>query len=205
MQPLNRRAIPAQARSTITVEKILEAATSILFERGLQGLNTNAVASVAGINVATLYHYFPDKVAIMAELFRRDQARRIEYLTRRLDEMPSVASIDEWTTDLIHSLVELRRLVPSTVVLRQACRTVPQLLEIEEADNDLLVEHCAKVMRRRYRHVSPNRARNSSRMIIEVGVALMDRASLDVEQSSGIVKEIITMLVSYFDVLSSGY
>jgi AcrR family transcriptional regulator len=205
IRPLTRRAIPAQARSTITVEKILDAATAILFERGLQGLNTNAVATAAGINVATLYHYFPDKVAIMAELFRRDEARRVEYIRSRLDDLPHVASIDEWTTDLVHSLVELRRQRPSMVVLRQACRTVPQLLEIEEADNDILIEHGARIMRQRFRHVSPNRARNSSRVLIEVGAALIDRASLEVEVTSGIVREIIAMLVAYFDALGAAH
>jgi AcrR family transcriptional regulator len=204
-RPLTRRAIPSQARSALTVEKILDAATTILFERGLQGLNTNAVAATAGINVATLYHYFPDKVAILAELFRRDQTRRSEFLVMRLEELPAVADIDEWTADLIHSIVQLRRQVPTAAVLRQACRTVPQLLEIEEADNDRLVDHFSRVLRRRFRQLSPNRARHAARTLIETGAALLDRASLDLEHSPGLIKETIAMLSAYLDRLDEGF
>jgi AcrR family transcriptional regulator len=196
---LARRAIPTQARSTVTVEKILAAATDILSERGLQGLNTNAVADAACINVATLYHYFPDKVAILAELFRRDQARRYEFLIGRLNELPEVEAVDEWTADLIHSVVEVRRAVPTTAVLRRACRTVPQLLAIEEADTDRLVEEFSKSLRRRYPLLSPTRARHCARTLIETGGALLDRASLDEGVSMGLIAETIEMLSAYVE------
>jgi AcrR family transcriptional regulator len=204
MHPLARRAIPAQARSTVTVEKILSAATTVLAERGLQGLNTNAVAARASINVATLYHYFPDKVAILAELFRRDQTRRAEYFVKRIEELPEVDDVSEWTANLIHSLVDLRRKVPTTAVLRLACRTVPQLLAIEEEENDQLIELFAKLLRRRYRYLSPNRARHASRVLIETGTLLLDRASVDVEHSPGLIRETIAMLSAYFDYLAHG-
>lgn len=201
MHPLARRAIPAQARSTVTVEKILSAATSVLAERGLQGLNTNAVAARASINVATLYHYFPDKVAILAELFRRDQSRRAEYFVTRIEELPEVDDVSAWTANLIHSLVDLRRRVPTTAALRQACRTVPQLLAIEEEENDQLIELFAKLLRRRYRHLSPNRARHASRVLIETGTLLLDRASVDVEHSPGLIRETIAMLSAYLSLI----
>lgn len=201
MQPLARRAIPAQARSTVTVEKILTAATSVLAERGLQGLNTNAVAARAGINVATLYHYFPDKVAILAELFRRDQNRRHEYFITRIAELPDVEDISAWLTSLIHSLVDHRRKVPTTAVLRQACRTVPQLLAMEEEEMDRVIDMFGKVVRRRFRHLSPNRARYAARVLMESGVALLDRASLDVEHAAGLVRETISMLTCYMEQL----
>lgn len=197
MQPLARRAIPAQARSTVTVEKILTAATSVLADHGLQGLNTNAVAARAGINVATLYHYFPDKVAILAELFRRDQNRRHEYLMHRIEELPEIEDVSAWLGSVIHSMVDLRRRVPTTAVLRQACRTVPQLLALEEEENDRIIEAFAKYLRRRFRHLSPNRSRSAARVVIDTGIMLLDRASVDLEHSPGLVRETIAMLSSY--------
>lgn len=199
MHPLARRAIPAQARSTATVEKILTSATGVLAECGLQGLNTNAVAARAGINVATLYHYFPDKVAILAELFRRDQARRHEYFTHRIEELPEIEDVSAWTASLVHSMVDLRRRVPSTASLRQACRTVPVLLAIEEEDNNCIIEIFGKILRRRFRHLSPNRARNAARVLIESGTALLDRASLDAEHAAGLIRETVSMLSTYME------
>lgn len=203
MQPLARRAIPAQARSTVTVEKILTAATGVLADHGLQGLNTNAVAARAGINVATLYHYFPDKVAILAELFRRDQNRRREYFMHRIEELPEIEDVSAWLASLIHSMVDLRRRVPTTAVLRQACRTVPQLLAMEEEENDRVIEVFAKYLRRRFRHLSPNRSRSAARVLLETGIMLLDRASVDLEHSPGLVRETIAMLSSYMTQLAA--
>jgi AcrR family transcriptional regulator len=62
---------PSQERSRATVEAILQAATYILIESGYGVFTTNAVAHRAGVNIATLYQYFPNKESIFAELARR--------------------------------------------------------------------------------------------------------------------------------------
>jgi AcrR family transcriptional regulator len=62
---------PAQERSRATVDALLQATAYILIERGWDGLSTNAIAKRAGVNIASLYQYFADKQAIVAELERR--------------------------------------------------------------------------------------------------------------------------------------
>lgn len=62
---------PRQERSRATVDAILQAATYILVKRGWQKFTTNAVADRAGVNIASLYQFFPNKEAIVAELERR--------------------------------------------------------------------------------------------------------------------------------------
>ena len=199
MRSLTRRAIPTQARSTVTVEKILGAATAILVDRGLQGFNTNAVADAASINVATLYHYFPDKVAILAELFIRDQSRRTEFITEKMNEFPMVVDLDRWVADLVHSIVDVRRAVPATAILRQVCRTVPEIVELEESDNDAMITHFSRVLRLRFPSLAPGRSRHCARALIETGAILLDRVSVDEEASQGLIRETITMLSSYLE------
>jgi len=65
---------PRQERSRFTVEAILEAAAEILVRDGYEKLTTNRIADRAGVNVASLYQYFPGKEAIVAELRRRHGA-----------------------------------------------------------------------------------------------------------------------------------
>src|SRR5262249_55124463 len=65
---------PRQERSRFTVEAILEAAAEILVRDGYERLTTNRIADRAGVNVASLYQYFPGKEAIVAELRRRHGA-----------------------------------------------------------------------------------------------------------------------------------
>jgi AcrR family transcriptional regulator len=68
------RKLPSQERSRFTVDAILEAAADILVREGYARLTTNRIADRAGVNVASLYQYFPGKNAIVAELRRRHGA-----------------------------------------------------------------------------------------------------------------------------------
>ncbi|HEX5474215.1 MAG TPA: TetR/AcrR family transcriptional regulator [Vicinamibacterales bacterium] len=56
------------------MEAILEAAADILVRDGYAALTTNRIAERAGVNIASLYQYFPGKDAIVAELRRRHGA-----------------------------------------------------------------------------------------------------------------------------------
>lgn len=68
---LKPRKTPSQERARVTVEAILEAATYILVKDGWEKFTTNRVAERAGVNIASLYQYFPNKESIVAELQRR--------------------------------------------------------------------------------------------------------------------------------------
>ncbi len=61
---------PKRASSEEIVRSILDAAALLLDRDGIRGLTTNAVARVAGVSVGSLYQYFPDNKAIVAELAR---------------------------------------------------------------------------------------------------------------------------------------
>ena len=65
---LSPRKSPRQERSRATVEALLEATTDILLRDGYAKLTTNRIAERAGVNIASLYQYFPGKDAIVAEL-----------------------------------------------------------------------------------------------------------------------------------------
>ncbi|MFB4319617.1 TetR/AcrR family transcriptional regulator [Actinomadura sp. 21ATH] len=65
------RRIPQQDRSRRTVERILDAATRVLSERGYEGASTNRVAEAAGISNGSLYQYFPNKDAIVVAVLDR--------------------------------------------------------------------------------------------------------------------------------------
>ena len=83
---LSPRKSPRQDRSRATVEAILEAATDILIRQGASRLTTNRIAERAGVNIASLYQYFPGKHAIIAELRRRHGAKERAAVRRVLVE-----------------------------------------------------------------------------------------------------------------------
>jgi AcrR family transcriptional regulator len=69
------RKVPRQVRAQRTVSFILDAAAYILAKHGLAGFTTNRVAERAGVNIASLYQYFPNKAAILDALQARHAAR----------------------------------------------------------------------------------------------------------------------------------
>jgi len=83
---LSARKTPRQSRSRDTVEAILTATTDILARKGYAALTTNRIAERAGVNIASLYQYFPGKEAIVAELRRRHGATARTAVRRILAE-----------------------------------------------------------------------------------------------------------------------
>jgi AcrR family transcriptional regulator len=53
------------------VERIVTAGTRVLEESGYQDASTNRIARAAGVSPGSLYQYFPDKDAIVAEITHR--------------------------------------------------------------------------------------------------------------------------------------
>jgi AcrR family transcriptional regulator len=65
------RRAPLQARSRDRVAGFLDAADTLLAEEGAGALSTVRVADAAGASIGTLYHWFPDKEAIIEALALR--------------------------------------------------------------------------------------------------------------------------------------
>ena len=71
------RKAPRQARAQVTVTAILEAATRIFEEDGMDAATTTRIAEVAGVSVGTLYQYFADRDAILDALQDREFERAL--------------------------------------------------------------------------------------------------------------------------------
>src|SRR5277367_4838781 len=68
---LEPRKSPVQARSTASVDAILQATIQVLLTVGKERLTTTRVAFRAGVSVGTLYQYFPNKSALLQAALKR--------------------------------------------------------------------------------------------------------------------------------------
>ena len=91
---LSPRRIPSQDRSHRMVERILEAATRVLSERGYDGASTNRIAKTAGISNGSLYQYFPNKDAIVIAV----PDRFADHLADRLGAQIEATMRQPWET-----------------------------------------------------------------------------------------------------------
>jgi AcrR family transcriptional regulator len=84
---LQPRKQPRQVRAELTRQRILKAAAHIFAEYGYAAGTTNRIAERARISIGSLYQYYPNKDAILAELLTRhlDGDRATETLRQHKD------------------------------------------------------------------------------------------------------------------------
>src|SRR5262245_23012605 len=80
----NARRRPLQQRSRAKVEAILTATIELLAETDLDELTTADIAARARIPIGSLYHYFPSKEGVLAELVARTTNRIDSAFAERL-------------------------------------------------------------------------------------------------------------------------
>ena len=85
--PPQPRKRPRQSRSQQLVRAIREACCQILDEDGADRLTTQRIADVAGVNIASVYQYFPNKEAILAEVYEEQLARIAEQVKQGFTQM----------------------------------------------------------------------------------------------------------------------
>ncbi len=153
-----RRRIPSQHRSRETVEAICAAAAVIIEEEGLTALTTNGVAKRARVSITAVYAYFPDKWAIVHELFERFERQRVDYLE---DRFAGIATTPDWRSTMRatwDALVGFRMEVPAGVPLRQAISATPQLRRIDLDGTERAARDFAAAMLVRRPDLAPDTA-----------------------------------------------
>ena len=103
------RRMPMQPRSQHTLKKVLDAASSLLAQLGLEEITTTRIATAAGISIGSLYRFFPDKQSLIDAVavrhvrdFRRLLEREVMPKVER--EMSSLA--DFQPSKLLNMVVE---------------------------------------------------------------------------------------------------
>lgn len=127
--------IPRQSRSIKTVEAIVDAAVAILSADGYEGLNTNAVAKQAGVNISTLYRYFPNKEAILEHLLEHYNK---ELLGQLQQDLAKTTDKNARVKAIISAQVERMTREPWIGAFKRALTTVPALAELRARANQQL-------------------------------------------------------------------
>lgn len=131
---------PQQARSRATVDAILIAAAYILERDGWSHFTTNRVADKAGVNIASLYQYFPNKEALIEAL---RQAHIDE--TRRAFVAASFDSKDAMTS-VVRAVIAAHRVSPA--LHRRFVEELPRDMPGPSAEclNDPTIQEVARRM-----------------------------------------------------------
>lgn len=148
MQSVSPRSEPMQSRSIKRAKQILDVTSELLETVGLNDLNTAIIAKEVGISVGSLYHYFPNKHAILYAM-GKSWLDSIEDVLTEIQEW----SLEDMTlADFIDQIVDinLRTYRQQRAVLRlvQAMFSVQELRELDEQHDDMVISQMAKIFKR---------------------------------------------------------
>jgi AcrR family transcriptional regulator len=193
---LSPKKTPRQDRSRVTVDAILEATTDILVRDGYAALTTNRIADRAGVNIASLYQYFPGKEAIVAELRRRHGSEQRDAVRRVLAEQ-SAGNLEAMLRSLV--AIGVAGHAKSPRLHQIFTEELPALgyRDVEAIDAPLF-----ESMRRFLRTAAPGikDVDVALWMISTVSGAVLHRAAVDrpKDLSSGLITdELVTLLSQY--------
>ena len=135
------RKMPVQQRSKATVDAIIQASTYILSESGWRGFTTNAIAERAGVNISSLYQFFPNKESILAELQKRHAEDTCTDLVEVLNNLPKELTFREVLTHIIELLVKKHQIEPEihSIFNKEVPFTVRSILDEEKDLRDQLL------------------------------------------------------------------
>jgi len=131
---LQPRRSPLQDRAKQTVEKILDATAELLDDEGHENLTTERVAERSGVNIATLYHYFPNKLALLFALgqqFAEQQQERLESIFRRYRELAGELEWRDVVDAANDAVLEFHRTVKGATAVSRAMQSHASLREID--------------------------------------------------------------------------
>jgi AcrR family transcriptional regulator len=170
---LTPRNAPIQRRALERRAKILEVTAELLEEVGQDDLTTILVAKRAEMSVGTLYHYFPNKYAILyalAEQWLGEIDTVLQELeAERLETMSLKKFVDKAVERMLLAYTNQRGLLP----LVQAMFGVPELKDLDTAHDELIITSMARMFARLEVAERPAELSRLGRGFLEINHALL--------------------------------
>ena len=129
---------PRQERSRQRVETILAVALELVVEQGAEALAMREVARRAGVQISSIYQYFPSKSSIIRELATRDLARVRQLLQEAVDGLLAGPGAPPKIADAVDHLVDAYfahyRDQPDALAVWAGAQSDPSLRELDQED-----------------------------------------------------------------------
>ena len=170
---LTPRNKPVQERALKQIANILETTAHLLEQVGQDDLTTILVAKHAGISVGTLYHYFPNKYAIMyalAEQWVDEMETAIKELEAESIEKQSIKIFVEFSIQRILKVyLNQKGLLP----LVQAMYGVPELQDLDIKHDKIVIEGMSRMFKRLDITADENELLRLGQAYLEISHALL--------------------------------
>ncbi|MFM1958752.1 MAG: hypothetical protein RL588_269 [Pseudomonadota bacterium] len=194
------RARPAGPRGRRTLERILEATVELAAEVGFEAVNTNLVAARAGVNIASLYKYFPNKQAIFVTIAERMAVTFQAEVTALVGQIDAGRPWREAMAEGVRLAARRRLDAPGERAIRMALRLSPEIQGLDAEATLANAAILADLIARRS-GAPPGRAGIVGRVAIEMAAAILDlllTASAP-DEAEALVREAVEAFLRYLE------
>jgi AcrR family transcriptional regulator len=202
-QPVQARP-PQQERGQRRVDAILAAAAAIVAEDGVQAATMHAIARRSGTTVGSMYHFFPDREAVLVALLDR-HARDLGAIAQELTtvdwrDLTLDAVVARFVDTFVGYVAERPDLLPVARVV-EAVRPDPKR---HEGPHQLLNQLAQAIVAARTPAVSPaDRAARASMMLAAVEGVVEHGARMPARSIPALHRELKRMLAAYLGAFES--
>ncbi len=140
----------------------MEAAASVIAERGFEAATMAEIASRAGALVGSLYHFFPNKEVLADALIQR-YGGIIDEAFARIDGQVASMPIESLADTLLYLLVELQG---ESKAMRALLEARAEYSEKWQEFRDAALRHIARSLMLRSPQMSPEAARRMSVVLL---------------------------------------
>lgn len=135
---------PQQERAERSIERIMKVTLDLVLKEGYSALNTNRIAQEAEVNISSLYHFFPNKHAILLAIYEQAAAE--------LAAMVHELMLKEMTTPLETGMPRIVRNLFKFIEDRQAVflRLANEVPELRQTSALMSIENMASQVTYRY-------------------------------------------------------
>lgn len=142
------RNAPVQGRSKKRAKQIIDVTGELLERVGFDDLNTILIAKEVGISIGSLYHYFPNKQAILHAMGMR-WLGEIESVLQQFSSWDiENTPLEELVSKMLAANLKVYKKQKALLTLVQAMFSVPELRELDEYHDDMVIRHIADIFKR---------------------------------------------------------
>ncbi|MGH1373131.1 MAG: TetR/AcrR family transcriptional regulator [Cellvibrionaceae bacterium] len=170
---LNPRRKPMQQRARERTQQILEITAHLLEEVGMDDLTTILIAKELGISVGSLYHYFPNKHAILYALGEH----WLDEMTQAMNDIEAIEvtdlSLEQFVDVAVDRMLDVYKTQQAVLPLAQALWSIPELRDLDIEHDTLVITKLAGIFKRLKLSGGKNELERIGRLYLETTHAVL--------------------------------
>jgi AcrR family transcriptional regulator len=193
---------PQQERGEKRVEEILDAAEAVIAEVGVEAATTNAIAERAGASVGSLYHFFPNKEAIVQALSVRYEATLNRVKVAALSGNTTETTVRQMVDGIVDPFAKFMEERPAYLEVFHATQDPRRPWSLNPRFHQGIVEMVEALMRARAPDVDPAYRRLQATFAVEYVHRMLEAAwSQPAAMRPGMIAELKRVFILHAEMI----